>query len=63
MNISVPVANTMEYISNVTISPLISKGVCKVCYVGQESNRKNTVITKELTVTVKSYLTKISVFR
>lgn len=38
----------MEYISNTQISPLISKGYCKICYVGQEPNRNKTVITKEV---------------
>ena len=40
----------MQYINDKEISPLISKGVCKVCYVGQEPNRKGTVITKEVAV-------------
>lgn len=38
----------MEYIKGTEISPLISKGVCKVCYVGQQPNRNHTVITKEV---------------
>lgn len=38
----------MEYINGKQVSPLISKGVCKVCYVGQQPNRNNTVITKEV---------------
>lgn len=38
----------MEYISATKISPLISKGVCKVCYVGQDPNRNHTVITREV---------------
>lgn len=38
----------MEYIQDTEISPLISKGVCKVCYVGQQPNRNHTVITKEV---------------
>ena len=38
----------MEYISATEVSPLISKCYVKVCYVGQEPNRNNTVITKEL---------------
>lgn len=40
----------MEYIQNTQISPLVSKGVCKVCYVGQQPNRNHTVITKEVAV-------------
>lgn len=47
MNLSVPVSNTMEYIKIEEISPLISKVLVKVCYVGQSPNRNNTVITKE----------------
>lgn len=46
MHISIPKQDTMEYIQQKQISPLISKGVCKVCYVGQ--NRNNTVISKEV---------------
>jgi hypothetical protein len=38
----------MEYIKDTEVSPFISKGVCKVCYVGQQPNRNHTVITKEL---------------
>lgn len=38
----------MEFIKGTEVSPLISKGVCKVCYVGQDPNRNNTVITKEV---------------
>lgn len=38
----------MEYIQQTEVSPLITKGVCKVCYVGQQENRNNTVITKEV---------------
>lgn len=38
----------MEYINGTEISPLISKGICKVCYVGQQPNRNHTVITKEV---------------
>lgn len=38
----------MEYIKGTQVSPLISKGVCKVCYVGQQPNRNHTVITKEV---------------
>ena len=40
----------MEYIQNTQISPLVSKGVCKVCYVGQQPNRNHTVITKEVAI-------------
>lgn len=48
MHISVPVANTMEFINATEVSPLISKVQIKVCYVGQEANRNGTVITKEV---------------
>lgn len=40
----------MEYVKGTEVSPLISKGVCKVCYVGQQPNRNHTVITKELAI-------------
>jgi hypothetical protein len=48
LHLSLPIENTIEYIKDVQLSPFISKGVCKVCYVGQAPNRNNTVITKEL---------------
>ena len=48
MNISVPIANTMEFIEQTVISPLISKCSIKVCYVGPNPNRNGTVITKEV---------------
>ena len=38
----------MEYINETKISPLISKVLIKVCYVGQQANRNGTVITKEV---------------
>lgn len=47
-HISVPVANTMEFINAKKVSPLLSKVQIKVCYVGQEPNRNGTVITKEV---------------
>ena len=40
----------MEYIKGTEITPFISKGVCKVCYVGQQPNRNHTVITKDLDI-------------
>ena len=40
----------MEYIKGIEITPFISKGVCKVCYVGQQPNRNHTVITKDLAI-------------
>lgn len=38
----------MEYIESTTISPLITKCKVKVCYVSQQPNRNNTVITREI---------------
>ena len=38
----------MEYVNATKISPLISKVLIKVCYVGQDPNRNGTVITKEV---------------
>lgn len=48
MHISIPVANSMEYIDKTQISPLISHAKVKVCYVGQNPNRNGTIITKEV---------------
>lgn len=48
MNVSIPIANTMEYLKIENVSPLISKVRIKVCYVGQEPNRNGSVITKEV---------------
>lgn len=48
MHISIPIANTMEFIEATEISPLITKCKVKVCYVGQDPNRNGTVITKEV---------------
>lgn len=48
MIVSVPIEDTMEIIEGTEVSPLLTKGVCKVCYVGQEPNRNGTVITKEV---------------
>ena len=48
MHISVPVANTMEYINATQVSPLVSHVQIKVCYVGQDPNRNGSVITKEV---------------
>lgn len=56
MHISVPIENTMEYIKVKEVSPLVGKGMCKVCYVGQEANRNHTVITKELATEMGSKL-------
>ena len=56
MHISVPISNTMEYVKVKEISPLVGKGMCKVCYVGQDANRNGTVITKELATEMGSKL-------
>lgn len=48
LHVSIPIQNTMEPIQGTQISPLISKCFVKVCYVGQETNRNGTVITKEV---------------
>lgn len=44
-HISVPIANTMEFIQTTKISPLIDKCMIKVCYIGE--NRNDSVIDKE----------------
>ena len=46
MHISIPVANTMEYITNTQVSPFLSKVMIKVCYVGD--NRNGTSFSKDL---------------
>ena len=46
-HISVPVDDSIELLEFEEISPLISKVKIKVCYVSDEPNRNNTVITKE----------------
>lgn len=48
LHISIPIANTLEFINATKISPLISKCQVKVCYVGQNPNRNGTVITKKV---------------
>lgn len=48
MHISIPINSTVEFINVTEVSPLISKCEIKVCYVGQDPNRNNTVITKEV---------------
>ena len=48
LHISIPIANTLEFINATEISPLISKCQVKVCYVGQNPNRNGTVITKKV---------------
>ena len=48
MHISIPINSTVKFINVTEISPLISKCEIKVCYVGQDPNRNNTVITKEV---------------
>lgn len=48
LHISIPIANTLEFINATEISPLISKCQVKVCYIGQNPNRNGTVITKKV---------------
>lgn len=48
LHISIPIANTLEFINATEISPLISRCQVKVCYVGQNPNRNGTVITKKV---------------
>lgn len=48
LHISIPIANTLEFINATEISPFISKCQVKVCYVGQNPNRNGTVITKKV---------------
>lgn len=48
LHVSIPIANTVEFINATEISPLISKCQVKVCYVGQTPNRNGTIITKEI---------------
>ena len=48
LHISIPIANTLEFINATEISPLISKCQVKVCYVGQNPNRNGTIITKKV---------------
>ena len=48
MHISIPIDQTVEFINVTSINPLVSKCQIKVCYVGEQPNRNNTVITKEV---------------
>ena len=45
-HISVPIINTMEFIETTKVSPLISKCMIKVCYIGE--NRNGSVIDKKV---------------
>jgi hypothetical protein len=47
MHISLKMDTPVEFINVVPYNPLISKCEIKVCYVSDEPNRNNTVITKE----------------
>jgi len=38
----------IEILSFKPVNPLISKCKIKICYVGQEANRNNSIITKEV---------------
>lgn len=49
-HISVPIEHSIELINVEAVSPLISKCQIKVCYVGNEPNRNQTVITKDLAI-------------
>lgn len=46
-HISVPIDDSIELLEFEEISPLISKVKIKVCYVSDEPNRNDTIITKE----------------
>ena len=48
MHISIPIDQTVEFINVTSINPLVSKCQIKVCYVGEQPNRNNTIITKEV---------------
>ena len=45
---SVQLPTPCEFIETTSINPLISKCQIKVCYVSDEPNRNNSVITKEV---------------
>ena len=47
MHTSVPLNQSIELINITPINPLISKCQIKVCYVSDEPNRNNSIITKE----------------
>ena len=48
MNNSIRIPNSLELINIVPVNPLISKCQIKVCYVGNEPNRKKSIITKDV---------------
>ena len=48
MHTSIKLDTPIEFINITPLNPLISKCQIKVCYVGQDPNRNNTVITKEV---------------
>lgn len=48
MHISIPLEHTVELLNFTPVNPLISKCQIKVCYVGENPNRNNSVITKEV---------------
>ena len=45
---SIKLNTPVEIVKTTTMNPLISKCEIKVCYVGEDPNRNNTIITKEL---------------
>jgi hypothetical protein len=45
---SIPLDKPIEVLNITSINPLISKCDIKVCYVSDEPNRNNTIITKEM---------------
>ena len=47
-HISIPIANTCEFLSFTPVNPSISKVQIKVCYVGNEPNRNGSIITKDV---------------
>lgn len=47
LHTSIPIDGTVEIIEATKVSPYLSHTKVKVCYVGQNPNRNNTVITKE----------------
>lgn len=48
MNISIPMNTPCELINIVPLNPLISRCQIKVCYVGEQPNRNNSIITEEV---------------
>lgn len=55
-HISIPIENTCELLNFTPINPLISKVQIKVCYVGEDPNRKGSIITKEVATEIAKSL-------